>query len=317
MNRRAITYVLLCTSLVVLVAAQLSFKRPALWRWAQAEPKVLPVSTEAVPRKIEEVRTTRRAPYPDLKLIADAADLEPFLSPAPDAPPELQGTAKAMLDAEARYHLLQIAKDALPGALEANGQRNYRYQALAQKPGAYRGELVTIQGDLISLAEPMELQKKVPGMEVCYVGLMTNEQADHQYLILFVDLPPSLTSNQKEWKQLYLRNVQFTGYFYKVAKFTRSEGKVRSWMLPVLVGKSLLLPELVAEPADWFNLITIFLFMAVPVVLIVLLLPRYFRKTDTAHESLMQGYRQRREERVKQMLDELPTASSGTVQDSQ
>lgn len=306
MNRRLITYLLLCTSLVVLVAAQLSFRKPALWRWAQAEPLAIAVSTESETIRQNEPKQARRAPCPDLKMLEGAADQEPFLMPPADALPELQASAKAMHDADARYHLLQLAQDALPAALEADARSDVRYKALVQKPSSYRGELIKIQGDLISLAEPMELKKKVPGLEVCYVGLMTSDQPDHQYLVLFVDLPPGLTKNQKEWGQLYLRQVQFTGYYYKVAKFTRSEGKPKSWMLPVLVGKSLIMPTQVAEPTDWFNLLTIFLIMALPVGLIILLLPRYFRRADTAHELLMEGYRQRREDRVRQALEELP-----------
>lgn len=305
MSRRAITYLLLCTSLVVLVFAQVSFRRPQVWRWAQAEPLALPVSTEPSSKKEEPVTKSRRAPYPIQSTLAGAADLEPFLTPNPIALPEMQLSAKAELDANARYHLLQLAKDANPGALEADARRDVRYRALVQKPNDYRGELVQITGDLISLGEPMELQRKIPGMEVAYLGLMACDQADYQYLVLFSDLPAGLPP-QKDWNQLYLRNVQFTGYSYKVAKFTRSEGKVKSWMLPVLVGKTLILPEKPTESLDWLNLITIFLAMAAPVILIVLLVPRFFRKADKEHESLMQSFRQRRENRIRDSLDHLP-----------
>jgi hypothetical protein len=298
---RMLTYVLLCTSLVVVVAAQFSFKRPGMWKWTQAPLASQPVSTE--PRSRDgSVVAERRAPYPSLKSLEGAADLEPFLTPPDDAPPELQKAAKALRDAEARYHLLQLAKDAISGSLESDARRDVRYQALVQKPNDYRGELIHITGDLISISEPMELKRKVPGMEVCYVGLMATDQPDHQYLVLFTDLPSGLPEPAR-WSQLYLKQVQAAGYYYKVAKFTRREGKTRSWMLPVLVAKTIHLGELVDEGVDWFSLISIFIAMAIPVTLIVLLLPRYFHAADTEHANLLERYRLQREERVKQELD--------------
>ncbi|MFT3880183.1 MAG: hypothetical protein QM703_11050 [Gemmatales bacterium] len=216
----------------------------------------------------------------------------------------MQASAKAQLDAQARYHLLTLAKDAVPHALESDGRTDIRYSALLQKPHVYRGEVVRIQGDLIWLSEPMEIHGKLPGIEVVYQGLMADDQTGHQFLVLFMDLPPGMPKNQSQWSQLYLRNVLFSGYFYKVVKYTNSKGK--SWMLPVLVGKSPILPDVVGESTDWFNLFTIFLAMAIPVVLIALIVPRYFKKSDAEHDSLMQRFKTRREEQVAKALEELP-----------
>jgi hypothetical protein len=311
MNRRLITYVLLCTSLIVVVVAQMSFRRPNMWRWLQPEPATVPtqpVSTNLAGNEQPAAtdQKPRRAPYPDQKLLNGAVDLEAFLAPAADALPEMQASAKAALDAQARYHLLTLAKDAVVSSLEVDGRTDIRYQALLQKTSEYRGEIVRIQGDLISLSEPMEIHGKLPGMEVCYLGLMTDDQPTHQYLVLFTDLPPGVPKNQTQWSQLYLRQVQFSGYFYKVAKFTNPKDKKKSWMLPVLVGKSPILPEVVGETTDWFNLLSVFVMMAVPVVLIVLIVPRYFRKSDAEHDSLMERFKNRREEQVVKALEELP-----------
>jgi len=311
MNRRIITYVLLCTSLIVVVVAQISFRRPSMWRWLQ--PEAAAVATQPAPTNVanheQPVAASskpRHAPYPSMKTLEGAADQEPFLAPAADAIPELQASAKAQLDAQARYHLLNLAKDAVPAALEVDGRTDIRYQALLQKTNEYRGEVVRIQGDLISLSEPMEIHGKLPGIEVCYLGLMTDEQPTHQYLVLFTDLPADVPKNQTQWNQLYLRQVQFTGYFYKVAKFTNPRDKKKTWMLPVLVGKSPILPEVVGETTDWFNLVSVFIMMAVPVMLIVLIVPRYFRKSDVEHDSLMRRFKSRREEQVVKALEELP-----------
>jgi hypothetical protein len=308
MNRRVITYVLLCTSLIVIVFAQVSFRRPGMWRWMQAEPAAVAtdlISTSTAPTPVIDPKA-RSAPFPHLKTLEGAADQERFLIPAADALPEMQASAKAQLDAQARYHLLTLARDAVPNALEADGRTDIRYQALIQKPSEYRGEVVRIQGALISLSEPMEIHGKLPGMEIVYLGLMTDDQPNHQYLVLFTDLPPGIPKSQSQWSQLYLRNVQFSGYFYKVAKFPNPKDKNKSWLLPVLVGKWPVLPEVVGETTDWFNLFTIFLAMAIPVVLIVLIVPRYFRKSDARYESLMQRFKTRRDEQVTKALEELP-----------
>lgn len=308
MNRRVITYVLLCTSLIVIAFAQVSFRRPSMWRWMQPEPASVgaePVSTSTAPEPPLAPKS-RRAPFPHLKTLEGAADQERFLVPAADALPELQASAKAQFDAQARYHLLTLAKDAVSQALESDGRTDIRYQALLQKPNEYRGEIVRIHGDLISLSEPMEIHGKLPGIEIAYLGLMTDDQPHHQYLVLFTDLPTGIPKNQSQWNQLYLRNVQFSGYFYKVAKFTSPKDKNKSWLLPVLVGKSPILPQVMSETTEWFNLFTIFLTMALPVVLIGLIVPRYFRKSDARHESLMQRFTSRRDEQVTKTWEEMP-----------
>lgn len=279
-----------------------------MWRWLQPGPAAVDTSSDAVanPHQAPEAPKQRRAPYPHLKTIAGAADADPFLASAEDAPPELQASAKANLDANARYHLLALAKDSNVAALDADARTDVRYQALLKKTSEYRGELVRITGDLISMSEPMELHRKVPGMEVCYLALMTNERPDHQYLVLFTDLPPGLPKDQTQWNQLYLRQVQFAGYFYKVAKFTDPANMKKQWMLPVLVGKMPVLSEVVNEGSNWLNLFSIFLAMAIPVILISLFVPRYFKKSDAEHDSLMQRFRKRREEQITQSLEELP-----------
>lgn len=308
MSRRLITYVLLCTSLLIVVLAQASFRRPRVWQWLQAEPeRKNEVVSETIPQVETRQAGQRRAPYPHLATIQSAVDSEGFLTPAPDALPEMQASARASRDADARYHLLQLARDAVPGALENDAITGTRYQALLQKPEYFRGEIIRIEGDLISLGEPMELHRKVPGMEVCYLGLMTNAKPEHQYLILFVDLPEKLKTLQKDWKQLYLRDVQFSGYFYKVARFQQDAGKKKTWMLPVLVGKSPLIPQTPDQASHWHNLVAVFLVMAIPVLCIVCLLPRYFRKDEQTHEQLMQQFRTRHDQRIHDSLDELNT----------
>lgn len=250
----------------------------------------------------QQATVNRRAPYPNSKQLAGAADGEPFLYPATDALPELQASTKAAADANGRYHLLQLAQDALPGSLEADARNDIRYEALRQKPEEFRGELITLTGTLVSLAPPMELHGKLPGLEVCYLGHVVGERPEHRYLILFTDLPPALGERQKDWGQLFVPGVTFSGYFYKVAKFTQPAGKRREWSMPVLVGKSPQLPPVVAEN-NWSIILVVFIIMAVPVVLVGLVLPRFFRRGEVRHRRLMEHLRSRHEERVRQALE--------------
>ena len=303
-NRRMITLVLLCTSIVVVVAAQMSFRRPGMWRWLQAAPAATSTFTEMPSKSPSSVTgTSRRAPYPIATLLAGAADQEPFLAPARDALPEWQASAKAEKDAEARYHLLSLAKDATSGSLESDARNDVRYQSLIQKPDDNRGELIHIRGDLISISEPMELHRPLPGIAVCYLALMTDEQSNFQYLVMFTDLPENLKDQRPRWNELHLSGTQFSGYFYKVAKFTSPRDPGKTWQLPVLVGKSPILPLYVEALDNWVYLLIIFLAMGVPVILIALILPRWFKKGDADHLSLMRRFESRREERAIASLE--------------
>jgi len=238
-------------------------------------------------------KPARHAPYPDRKLLSGAADGEPFLIPSNDALPELQASAKALGDAQARYHLLQLAREAQPGSLEADGSKNVRYQALKQKPQDYRGELISVSGTLISIGAPFELQQKIPGLDFCYLGVLAADAPKQSYLLFFIDLPERLTKNQTDWQQLYLHDVQFTGYFYKVARF-QENGKKEPWMLPVLVGKSLRLPAQTTATEGWFNIVTVFVVMALPVLTIAIFLPRFFQRREARHRQLMERFRSHR-----------------------
>lgn len=341
--RRWITYVLLLTSLVVVLVAQASFQRPSAWRWAMRDDGVQTGNPAAVNNSSSDQpsqailsellrvtsylgeagqgaaspgslwsacfaheaaefvplpeysasRSARQAPYPDRRLLSGAADGEAFLVPAEDALPELQASAKALGDAQARYHLLQLAHEARPGSLEADGRSDARYQALKQKPQQFRGELITVSGTLISIGESFELQRKIPGLDFCYLGVLAAEAPKQDYLVFFIDLPEGLPKNQSEWRQLYLHDVHFTGYFYKVAKF-QEKGRQEPWALPVLIGKTLQLPQRVSALDSWFNIVTLFSLMALPVLLVALLLPRYFRYRDARHRQLMERFRSQR-----------------------
>ncbi len=253
---------------------------------------------------VTPVQKPRRAPDPDQKLLTGAADREPFLTEPSDAIPELQASARAAQDASARYHLLQLARESQPGSLQADARSNVRFEALRQKPEAHRGELITIAGDLVSIGEPIELHRKVPGLEFCYLGVLVGERPEHQYLLLFTDLPAGLPTNRAEWNQLYLHQVKFTGYFYKVAKFVQVKGKQQIWHLPVLVGKSPQLPVLVEAHSNWVNLLFVFGAMAIPVVLIALLLPKYFRHREARHQRLMDSLRARQSAREISMIEQ-------------
>jgi hypothetical protein len=237
----------------------------------------------------------RQAPYPDPRLLAGAADLQPFLAEPSDALPELQASAQAAADATARYHLLQLARAAPPGSLEADGSTDIRYRLLLRSPREHRGALVKISGTLISIGEPMEMTRKVAGVEVCYQGVMVGEFPEQQYLVLFTDLPPGLPANRGEWRRLVQQDAVFAGYFYKVARFTE-KGRKEPWQLPVLVGKSPRWPVRQAAAPGWGNLLTVFGAMTLPVVLIILLLPRFYRYREARHARLMSAFQSRRPE---------------------
>lgn len=204
------------------------------------------------------------APVPDREWLQGALDREVFL----DEDEHAQATDPKRRDADARYHLLSLAKEATREQLAADGKANVRFSALVDKPRDYRGEVIHIKGDLLWV-QTFELQRPTPGMEYVYQGLIVVPGTGQSYGILFTDLPEHMPV-ERLWKRLYLRDVTFDGYFLKVLKVALPADKnnpARTGFIPVLVGRSPVLPT----PPPQFDVIgtltTIGVILAVALVL--------------------------------------------------
>lgn len=184
----------------------------------------------------------RRAPVPNPDVLDDAIDRRPFLTENV-ANPNNPLHDKERADADARYHLIDLARRASLEDLAADGRKDIRYTELMAKPWEYRGEVIHVEGDLISM-QPMELLRKVDGLTHVYQAILEVPATKQVYLILFTELPPNFPP-ERRWPDLYLRDVRFNGYFLKTMPpptARRAKGKAEGHFLPVVIGKSVELP---------------------------------------------------------------------------
>jgi hypothetical protein len=252
---------------------------------------------EYVPLPVEDKQSgaeaNRSAPRPDRQWLDGAIDREVFLDEDEFSP----ATDPKRRDADARYHLLSLAKEATLAQLAADAKSNIRFTALLDKPREYRGEVVHVKGDLMWV-QTFELQRPTPGMEHVYQGLIVVPGTGQSYGILFTDLPQHLPP-ERLWKRLYLRDATFDGYFLKVLKVALPADKnnpARTGIVPVLVGKSPVLPE----PPPRFDLVgtltTLGLILAAVLILGTLALWLY-RRSERRYQLKMAEVRARAQAR--------------------
>lgn len=172
-----------------------------------------------------------RALVPSQEILRGAIDRKGFLTDDPDEADFNNARRKG--DADARYHLLDLATTVSPQDIAKNARTDVRYSALLQKPPDYRGQVIRIQGQLRWL-KTFELSRDtIPGVKFVYEGLIT--VGSDAYWVMFPELPPGLPPSS-EWNNLYVHDVTFNGYFLKVLLAENAKGK---FPFPVLIGRTL------------------------------------------------------------------------------
>jgi len=231
------------------------------------------------------------APTPEWRWVSGAIDHEVFLE-EDETSQELDPKRR---DADARYHLIALAKEATLEQLAADAQRNVRFSALMTKPREFRGRIIRIQGDLMWV-QTFELLRPTPGMEFIYQGLIVDPKTGHSYGILFTDLPQHMPA-ERLWNRLYLRDVTFDGYFLKVLKVQLPPDRnnpARTGYVPVLVGKSPVIPE----PPPRFDLFgTLRTIGVIALVLFILAATALYlyRRSERRYQAKMAEIRARRQ----------------------
>jgi hypothetical protein len=129
--------------------------------------------------------------------------------------------------------------------------------------------------------------------------------------VLFTELPKSFPP-EREWDRLYLRDVQFDGYFLKVLRVDRpeeSKSPVRASYIPVLVGRTvqLLPPDSVAATVPWQTILLAFL-VALGVGTIAMIL---YRRSERRYLAKMAEVRRRVEQREDYPDSASPAESQG------
>ncbi len=132
-------------------------------------------------------------------------------------------------ESEAFYWLLDHARRVPTTKLEGSGLREVQYINLMTEPDRFRGEPITIEGDLWRLYE-FDAGRNDYGVSRVYEGwVFTGDSANHPYRIVFTSLPKGIVPGENLRKP-----VRITGYFFKREGY-RSNGGVH--IAPTLLAR--------------------------------------------------------------------------------
>ena len=132
-------------------------------------------------------------------------------------------------ESEVFYWLLDHARRVPSSALERAGDREVQYINLMTEPERYRGEPITIEGDLWRLYE-FDAGKNDYAVSKIYEGwVFTGDSSNHPYRVVCTSLPSGIEPGEN------LRiPVRITGYFFKREGY-RSNGGVH--VAPTLLAR--------------------------------------------------------------------------------
>jgi hypothetical protein len=255
---------------------------------------------------VQRPRQDRRAPYPNPQTLLGALDRQRILLDNPivtSEDPDDRRNEQFRLDADARYHLLQVAHDARAEDLAADARTDFRYSALREKPADYRGELLHIEGELLWI-QPFELksaERKIPGLEHAYQGAITVGAPDKGYWILFTELPPNFPP-ESDWPKLYRYGVKFDGYFLKVLLIDNPKEKGKFLYVPLLVGKTVSMPPTPSGAWDFPLWPTVSVLGGV--LLVVLVVGYFYRKHERAYALRLAATRKAAQDRSRELEQE-------------
>ena len=162
---------------------------------------------------------------------------DPSRSTAPDSPAPYGEVAPVLIDrryldivkdntvgirrdeAEVYYWLLDHARRVPTSALERAGEREVQYINLMTEPDRFRGEPITIEGDLWRLYE-FEAGKNAYGVSRIYEGwIFTGDSGNHPYRVVCTSLPNGIEPGENLRKP-----VRVTGYFFKKEGYSGNGG---------------------------------------------------------------------------------------------
>ncbi len=132
-------------------------------------------------------------------------------------------------EAEVFYWLLDHARRVPAASLQRAADHEVQYINLMTEPDRYRGEPVTIEGDLFRLYE-FEAGRNKYGVTKVYEGwVFTGDSSHHPYRIVCTSLPNGIEPGENLRKP-----VRITGYFFKREGY-RSNGGVH--IAPTLLAR--------------------------------------------------------------------------------
>lgn len=113
-------------------------------------------------------------------------------------------------EADAYYRLVYHASRVNPVELEKAGSTDILFVNLMTEPGRYRGQAITIQGELWTLYELQAGQNDFELSTMYEAWIRTADSDQNPYRVVFTNLPRGLEPGENLRKQ-----VRVTGYFFK------------------------------------------------------------------------------------------------------
>jgi hypothetical protein len=132
---------------------------------------------------------------------------------------------------EAYFTVLAKARDLPLAILDEAARRDLGYVELFNDPESYRGEVVTVSGQLRRLM-PVAAEDNSHGFVTLYEGwLFTDDSGSNPIRIVFSSLPEGMPTGER-----VRAFVRFTGYFFKRTGYQNKAGDLHA--APLLLGQT-------------------------------------------------------------------------------
>ncbi|MFN0056042.1 MAG: hypothetical protein ACKV0T_28180 [Planctomycetales bacterium] len=254
-DRRRVTWLLFLLGLVIIGISEAS--KPRNWEWLTGagrskeiavkdsdRPKASAVS-RAEPLDPGEFRLVPGDPAPEVERaeLAESPNgtagwedsspsFDPRLPPALFAGVRDESLGIRSAEREAYFGVLSKSREAPPQALQQAGRRDVSYAELMNEPERYRGELVSLRGELRRLL-PLPAGENDQGFDQLFDGWLFTDDAGRKspYRLILLSRPDQFPEGEA-----IRERVEFTGYFFKRCAYETSQGLHAA---PLLIGKQL------------------------------------------------------------------------------
>ena len=184
---------------------------------------------------------------------------------------------------DAYFTVLAKARDLPLATFDQAARRDLGYTELFNDPESYRGEVVTVSGQLRRLM-PVAAEDNSHGFETLYEGwLFTDDSGSNPFRIVFCRLPEGMPTGER-----VRAFVRFTGYFFKRTGYQNKAGDLHA--APLLLGQSPHWEPSVAMEfgSTWTTLFAVVGFVGVLCVALVVLMRRVTKSDQQFHRKRRQ-----------------------------
>ena len=230
--------------------------RPESWYWLTGPPADAPQTAKQNP-EIDDIDFSVKSGDSDLpagafrmddqsEKLHDDADDEASSRPTPfSASDDILADATQLAEVrdstlgvrrtemDAFFYLLEKAREVPPNLLERSARKDVGFTALMSDSEYYRGQLLTVRGDVRRLA-PFPASENEYGLKTLYEAwLFTPDSGNNPWRFVCSEIPAGLL---QEGELTGVPHVRATGYFFKRYGYEAQQGLHTA---PMLIGRSL------------------------------------------------------------------------------